>query len=540
MALRIGFFQYELSHPGNAPHVGMCLLLDDLRRAGHAVDAALVRAGAVDALADRIREAAYDFVALDSIFTAPLVRRLKERCPETPILLGGTNALSLFLCSPADWAIVGAAREAMGAFARAFEAGALPGDVPNLWHRGPGGSIDLTAAARDWQLDAELASFDPDLEWDYVGGPRDGNANLRFPSVVPELGCAFGADSMNGDAYAALPRGEAPQVLAAVPLSNAARDAIVPLLDNTRGCAFCAFRFQTHVSERAEEAAARAVAQMARLAERYGIREFSVQSEHPFAFLPALIDRIRADALPVERLLVRTFPIVLARNPQLVRRGLAAAAEAGITLHLQQLGFENFVADELDHLGKAIKVEENVRAARLLFELDREFPRVAHLFGGHGFILFTPWTRPEDVVENVRVVREEAPFLADSLTLLSRLCFYDPFNPIYRLAERQGLTMTTARDYGLDFRFADDRTERLTRLAILLERRFLEAGEEAGPALSRAVLTGAAPLFTGETVDGRDPKAAAALFAEAEARARDNLARDRELWPEARSRRYLG
>ncbi|MBZ0267238.1 hypothetical protein K8I85_03720, partial [bacterium] len=307
-----------------------------------------------------------------------------------------------------------------------------------------------------------------------------------------------------------------------------------------RGCAFCAFRFQTHVVERGAPGRLRAAAQIATLAERYGIREFSVQSEHPFAFLPALVKRIRADGLPVERLLVRTFPIVLARNPDLVRRGVAAAAEAGIALHLQQLGFENFVPEELDRLGKGIKAEENVRAARLLFELDREFAGAAHLFGGHGFILFAPWTRPEDVLENIRVVREEAPFLADSLTPVSRLCFYDPFNPIYRLAERQGLTRTTAHDYGLDFRFADDRTERMNRLMALLERRLVDDGEEEGAALSRAVLTAAAPLFTGDAVDGRDPDAAAAVFRETETRARENLARDAELWPGARGRRYLG
>jgi radical SAM superfamily enzyme YgiQ (UPF0313 family) len=511
----------------------MCLLLDDLRKRGHRVDAALVRAGLVDALVDRIRERRYDFVALDSIFTVPLVRRLKEACPDVPVLVGGTNALPLFLFAPADWAIVGPGREAMTAFVDAFANGALPGAVPNLWFRRPDRSIDRTEAARDWALEPELVPFDPDLDWDYVGSDRSEAANTRFPSVVPELGCAFHVDSLSGPAYASLERGASSEVLNELPLSERARDGVRPFLDNTRGCAFCAFRFQSHVVDRAGEAVDRTAAQIETLSSRYGVREFSVQSENPFRFLVPLIKRIRARRLPVDALLVRTFPAVLARNPKLVTAGIEAAVEAGIRLHLQQLGFESFVQEELDHLGKGVRVEENVQAARLLFELQRRFPGTAHLFGGHGFILFTPWTRPEDVVENIRIVRDEAPFLAGSLGLSSRLCFYDPFNPIYRLAEREGLVMRSPHDYGLDFRFADDRTELMCRLALALERELVQGGEEAGPTVSRAVLTAVAPWFAGDGPATHE-KSASTVFREAEARAKENVARDAELWPPMR------
>ncbi len=533
MPLRLGFFQYELSHPGNAPHVGMSLLLDDVRRAGHEVDAALVRADRVEELVARVQGRRYDFVALDSVFTVPVVTRLKEACPDTPLLVGGTNALPLLLFAPADFAIVGPGREAMRAFVDAFARGDLPGAVPNLWYRTPDGTIGRTNETRGWALDPELVPFDPDLDWDYVGPERDAGANTRFASVVPELGCAFGADALSGPAYASLDRSAPSRAMEEVSFTPVARAGIQAFLDDTRGCAFCAFRFQTHVVDRAEVAAERTADQIERLGSRYGAREFSVQSENPFRFLAPLVEEIRARDLPVDALLVRTFPAVLARNPAAVTAGIEAVVDSGIRLHLQQLGFENFVQDELDRLGKGIRAEENVAAARLLFELDRRFGRAVHLFGGHGFILFTPWTRPEDVVENVRIVREEAPFLAGAIGLASRLCFYDPFGPMYRLAERDGLSVRSARDYGLDFRYADDRTELMCRLAMALEGRLAEEGEERGPKLSRAVLTAVAPLFVGEgtrigSSSADDP---AAIFRKAESRARENLARDSEIWP---------
>jgi hypothetical protein len=150
------------------------------------------------------------------------------------------------------------------------------------------------------------------------------------------------------------------------------------------------------------------------------------------------------------------------------------------------------------------------------------------VFRGHGFILFTPWTRPEDVAENVRVIRDEAPFLAGSIGLASRLCFYDPFNPIYRLAEAEGLAVRSARDYGLDFRFADARTDRMCRLARALEGDFIRKGAPPGKALSRAVLTAVAPLFV-DSPDAPNDE----LFRRAEAAASENLRRDRALWPGA-------
>ncbi len=519
--LRIGFFQYELSHPNNAPHVGMCLLLADLRRAGHEVDAALVHAQAVDLLIDAIRDRAYDFVAFDAIFTVPVLDRVKAACPDVPILVGGNNALALMLLSRADFAIVGPARSAMLRFVEGVASETLPAGVPNLFVRLPDGRVDHSGVHADWAVHGELADYAPDLDWGYLGPSRAPGSNTRFASVVPEWGCAFQNDSLTGPAFDALERGGVSDVVSSLPLTDAARRAVQPYASNTRGCSFCAFRYQPYTIDRVTTTISRVIDQMTFLSTRYGVTEFSIQSENPFRFLEPLITALSESTLRVDKLLIRTFPAILARNADVVRQALSHALDRGIRVRLQQLGFENFSQPELDRLGKGISVEENVAAARLLTELSDALGDGVELFGGHGFILFTPWTRPSDIVQNVRTVANDAPFLADSLTPASRLCFYDPFNPIFRLAEREGLVVRVPHDYTLDFRYADPDTRRMLKLAAALEGHLVRHGAEAGSWLSTTVLRETASLFAGSDTTPRDPEA---LFRTAEARVRSAIA----------------
>jgi len=523
MTSRIGFFQYELSHPENAPHVGMCLLLRDLREAGRDVDAALVHAGAVPALLERIAEREYGLLAFDSIFTVEIVDRVKAAFPSIPVLVGGTNALPLLLFSRADFAIVGAARRAVPAFVRALEAGAGFAGVPNLFFRRADGVIDRSGLSVPWTLDEELQPYDPDFAWDYIGPvERDPASNTRFVSVVPELGCGFQKDALAAEPYREVPRGTAGSLLSSLALSGAARAALDPFLENTRGCAFCAFRYQTYTIDRAEETAERGARQIATIAERYGVTAFSVQSENPFRFLPALLRALRRDGVPVHTLLARTFPAVLARKPESVIEGFEAARAAGVRLELQQLGFENFSAEELVHLGKGLSPEENIAAARLLYEIHRRFGDDVEVFRGHGFILFTPWTTPEELVTNVRVIATEAPFLAGSLSVGSRLVFYDPWNPIFRLAEAQGLVLRTTSDYTLGYRFADDRTTHLCRLAMALEHTLVARGVPPSRQLSRAILTSAIDSYVSSPDLPDDERFRAVEAASARAYAEDD------------------
>jgi len=521
----IGFFQYELSHPNNAPHTGMCLLLSDARDAGLEVDAAVVHVGAIDALIDRIRNRRYELVALDSVFTVLAIGRIKGACPDVPLLVGGANAATLMMTSPVDYAVCGPGRLAMRCFLRALSNGDLPQGIPNLFYRQPDGTIDHTGESTDWDLSSELEPYTPALDWGYLGPPRTAGSNTRFASVVPEFGCEFRRDAFSGRYYDRLPAETPNRFLDAQRRTARARRALNLYVKDTRGCAFCVFRFQDHLIASAVETARRAVQQMKWLQARYELTEFSIQSEAPFRFMEPLLDEIQSEEIPVNGFLLRTYPAALLRDEERIARTIEKAVAFGIRIRLQQLGFESFVQSELDHLGKGISVDDNLRAARFLSVMQKRWPNSVEMFKGHGLILFTPWTRPEDVAENMRIIRDEVPFLAASVSTGSRLCFYDPFNPVYRLAESDGLTVSSPRDYGLDFRFEDERTDLLTRLAVALEGELIRQGIAPGPPLSRSVLAAVVPLFM--TTRPMSPES---RFREAEEAAKRNLGRDSEVW----------
>ncbi|HWN82841.1 MAG TPA: hypothetical protein VNM87_12140, partial [Candidatus Udaeobacter sp.] len=163
MPLRIGFFQFELSHPNNAPHIGMCLIAPDLIQDGHELEAYLVGARSVPELTRLIQDRGYDLIGLDSIFPIDVVNLIKDTFPDLPMVVGGVNALALFLSSAADLAVVGPGRRAIRALAQVVAA--PEGDLPR------------------WPLDPETLRSIPNLFFRLgrhqpadAGGPSDPTA----------------------------------------------------------------------------------------------------------------------------------------------------------------------------------------------------------------------------------------------------------------------------------------------------------------------------------------------------------------------------
>lgn len=102
-----------------------------------------------------------------------------------------------------------------------------------------------------------------------------------------------------------------------------------------------------------------------------------------------------------------------ARADALVQRAdeLAAAATrlagTGNRLHVALIGIESFSAAELERLNKGVDPLTNLAAVATLLELEQ---RCAGSFafrehGGLSLILFTPWTRPPDLVANLRLIQ---------------------------------------------------------------------------------------------------------------------------------------
>lgn len=494
MSLRIGLFQFELSHPNNPPHIGSCLIAPDLLADGHEVEACLVGVRHVSDLLDRIDERGYDLIGLDSIFPIDVVNRIKDAFPELPVVVGGINALALFLASSADMAVVGPGRRAMSGLATALAWGGSLSEVSNLFYRvgehrpgaGEDGApaaarpIDHSGLTRRWDVSEEVLPYAPLLDWDYLGTGRDAKAGVRLLSVVPEFGCPYMEDALVLPEFEGVEAGEpAGRLLDHLRLSPRAEAAMEPFIANTRGCSFCVFRFQDFTVIDAQSTVDLVLTQVRHLHRVTGAREFSLQTENPFRILRLLLTRLAAEGPAVERLAIRTFATVLLAKADEFRRALDLARASGMQIVLQQIGFENFDQRHLDIFNKGISVADNVRAAHLLTELRDEYGETIEPFSGHGLILFDPWTTVEDLERNVRAIERDASFLLPAVGLRSRLVFYDPFNPIFRKARREGLVVPSPHDYGWDFCFADPRTTDFVEMVHALERR-LERRMTAG------------------------------------------------------------
>ncbi len=168
------------------------------------------------------------------------------------------------------------------------------------------------------------------------------------------------------------------------------------------------------------------------------LREIILLDQRFMTFIRRLVARLNEAERPIDLLFQ-------ARSDQLLEHeeDLAAgigALPAGFRLHLYLVGFESFSAAELRRLGKGITPEQNSRAIEAMDRLqDRSAGRfLFRARGAHGFILFNPWTEPDDLVDNIPYLRRHRfheiryDYLATRLRLLPGL-------PLYDRAKQEGL-----------------------------------------------------------------------------------------------------
>lgn len=121
-----------------------------------------------------------------------------------------------------------------------------------------------------------------------------------------------------------------------------------------------------------------------------------------------------------------------------LERVLPPLAERGIAVRVNGLGVENFSPEENMRLHKGITAEQVHEAAAFLIAANARHPahfRLPH--GGLSLILFTPWTRLEDLRINLDNF-ERCPLIDQHFALGRRLMLF-PKAPVTLLAERDGL-----------------------------------------------------------------------------------------------------
>lgn len=130
--------------------------------------------------------------------------------------------------------------------------------------------------------------------------------------------------------------------------------------------------------------------------------------------------------------------VIAQRAPEIEALGAAAAA-CGTRLRIGVVGFENFSPQEIQVLNRGVSPEDLDTAAAILNRWS-EHPPVGLVVRGFtpSFILFTPWTRLEDLDINLERIARHGLWNAN----IERLRV-GPATPVFAKARREGLVATT-------------------------------------------------------------------------------------------------
>lgn len=478
----IGIFQCEWTLPDNAPHPGSALLVGDALASGFDVTRALVQVRALDQLIRLIHDRALQLVAIDAIFPVSFVRELRRRVRDVPIVIGGLNALQVFLGTDVDYAIVGPGRAAFAGLLSHLFGDTERDSIPNLFYR-EGDVRCHTGHTTPWSIDKEIDPFHPNYDWEFLGPARSPMANRTFLSVNAELGCHFQKEPTGHEAYK-LPETHLPQGNFD---AHAERVIKAQLLPRTGGCTFCIFRYQTFETRPTAELIQRTVGQVQYLRETYGILNIALQSENPFHFLIPLLEQLHTDGIRLHQIHLRTTVLALLGNKKTFEQAVQLAGPRGTRLSLVGIGFESFDQESLDLFNKGVTVQMNIEAMAFLRQVQKKFPAWCETRFGHGMIFFHPYATLEQLEENLSQLELHAPELLELASFSSSLTIYSEIQPIFWRLKADGLLVSADVDFGYTYRYEDPRTAEVKRSSDWLAHQVAEAADGGRASLTRGV-----------------------------------------------------
>lgn len=252
-----------------------------------------------------------------------------------------------------------------------------------------------------------------------------------------------------------------------------------------KGCTFCLDNDGAYVASSEADTLAAWLGQLrAHRARDPDVRRVLLTDERPHAFLPAFFEALaREPSLFGVELLVKSRVDWLLEGEQELARAASLAVASRSVLHLYLVGFESFDPFHLELFNKGHDVAASRRAIDKLRELGARFPSSFEYksLRAHGIVLFTPWTSPDALLENARVMREVDFHELRSEALRTRLRLH-PRTPLHALAAADGLlaeAFPSARpdrateqgyDASVPWRFRDARTEAIFVAATSLAR----------------------------------------------------------------------
>ena len=217
----------------------------------------------------------------------------------------------------------------------------------------------------------------------------------------------------------------------------------------TIGCSFCnspADQRYRHRTPPVDLALKQVAAVEAGVAPEAPPREYSIDSAHVFLNVGAFFEAVIRAGHPAAAFYVSCRVDELVRQGPKLEKVLPSLAQVGHTLHIANMGVENFSPEENQRFNKHITADQVRTVVRLLDAWQERWPGtvVFDKHGGFGFVLFTPWTTLDDLELNARVLRDLGLRNAE-FCLTTRLLLLEG-RPITLLARRDGLLAEAFED----------------------------------------------------------------------------------------------
>lgn len=250
------------------------------------------------------------------------------------------------------------------------------------------------------------------------------------------------------------------------------------------GCAFCAMGGDYQKRPDAEVVASLVEQAALWTSQLPDVEELVLSDQYAVRYLGALLRAARAAGIRPVRWLFAARVDAFVRERARVLDAVAAAQQTGHAVEVYLSGFEAFCDAELSRYNKGTTVADQLAAIETMRELARSYPDAFSYSRarGHSLILWSPWTRPEDVAESVETMRANGARELFHEVGRNRLRLYRDI-PIYYAAERDRALAPTwegddegaarRKGYSVEqpWRFLDART----RLAYELARALRDA-----------------------------------------------------------------
>jgi hypothetical protein len=173
---------------------------------------------------------------------------------------------------------------------------------------------------------------------------------------------------------------------------------------------------------------------------------YLVQGIAPFLLLRRFVELLLEEHLAPSEFLFGCRIDEVLRMSETIEQVLPHLAAAGHSIHVHNIGVENFSEAENVRFNKGITAAQVSEAAEHLRRWEANYPETFFFspYGGFGFITFTPWTCLEDLEVNLRCARETNLAIGE-LFATSRLILL-PGLPITDLAREDGLVVSAFED----------------------------------------------------------------------------------------------